>query len=352
MNDDDRGDIHPSTFRPQEPGNPTQLEIDAALFRARRLGILLNKTRTPDGPGAPGCWLGGAPTLPEDIEWPWFTWPRCGGFKTPMRFVAQINLRHLPRLADRADMAQTGTLFFFVDPYGGHFWLYPDSPKDPSTIPCRVIHVDADVSACPPRPMPDIPDLPEFPRPDAPELALEYLLPSACKALPGGPRWREYIDFNGDLKGIRENLPGPEVYRRWAFDFLVYESFANPEHLGIEGTQVFIREILANQERLGLLMEDRYDGADRKECGPEYRARAHMFNDIGWTQTPYFCHEHTELFELFDLPPDEPPIRLLAILDDQGETGFRFYYWIVFYIREADLKAGRFDKVFVVWENT
>ncbi|MEM8793399.1 MAG: DUF1963 domain-containing protein, partial [Pseudomonadota bacterium] len=91
------------------PTEPTQTEIDAMLFRCRRPGILLNKTLRPDDPGLPGCWLGGRPTLPPEIEWPWDD--VTGG--TPMRFLGQINLAQIPPVAAYPEMPRTGTLFFF-----------------------------------------------------------------------------------------------------------------------------------------------------------------------------------------------------------------------------------------------
>lgn len=55
---------------PSQQKTLSQTEMDALLLQARQLGILLLKTPHADGPGVPGCWLGGEPTLPPEIDWP------------------------------------------------------------------------------------------------------------------------------------------------------------------------------------------------------------------------------------------------------------------------------------------
>lgn len=72
-----------------------QAEIERAVDEMRRPALFLDKTPTPDATGAAGCWLGGLPTLPATVNWPWF---RFGGADlVPMDFLAQINLAELPR---------------------------------------------------------------------------------------------------------------------------------------------------------------------------------------------------------------------------------------------------------------
>lgn len=72
---------------------PSQDEIDAAVEAARRPALLLNKMKFPDEPGEPGCWLGGAPTLPPECEWPHH---QIADRHIPLHFIARINLATVP----------------------------------------------------------------------------------------------------------------------------------------------------------------------------------------------------------------------------------------------------------------
>jgi uncharacterized protein YwqG len=93
------------------------LDIPMLLDQARRPGIYIVKMPPrSDAPGAPGCWFGGEPTLPVDIEWPsYFPISGMKDFMVPMQFLAQINLAALPRSGDFPNLPKTGTLFFFYD---------------------------------------------------------------------------------------------------------------------------------------------------------------------------------------------------------------------------------------------
>lgn len=125
---------------------PTQEEIYQAIEDARRPALLLNKTKFADGPGEPGCWLGGEPTLPPHIDWPY---QEVEGISSPLYFIVQINLARVPRSEGFPDVPETGTLFFFFDPT---FW----------TTDAKVIYVDEDASVFPPTAMPDLPDVNDF----------------------------------------------------------------------------------------------------------------------------------------------------------------------------------------------
>lgn len=118
---------------------PTQEEIDQAIEDARRPALLLNKTKFPDGPGEPGCWMWGQPTLPPEVDWPH---QEINGLPWPLFFHAQIDLARVPRRPEFPKVPNTGTLFFFHDPVF-------------STEDSKVIYVADDVSKVPPRTMPD-----------------------------------------------------------------------------------------------------------------------------------------------------------------------------------------------------
>jgi Domain of unknown function (DUF1963) len=83
---------------------------------------------------APGIWfrryprkastskLGGAPTLPLDIEW-----PRQLETGTPLHFLAQVDLSHLPPTPLEANpngpaLPRSGVLFFFADMVEEMLW--------------------------------------------------------------------------------------------------------------------------------------------------------------------------------------------------------------------------------------
>lgn len=153
---------------------PTQEEIDQAIEDARRPALLLNKTKFPDDPGEPGCWLGGAPTLPPDIEWPYH---EVEGVMSPLYFVTQINLTRVQASISFPSLPDRGTLFFFYDP----MFL---------TFHGKVIYVEEDVSICQPRRMPSLP----------------------------GPE--DFLD-DPSVHGLAE----PPHFSRWNFDFLDFDTF-------------------------------------------------------------------------------------------------------------------------------
>ena len=67
-----------------------------------------------DGIGSSGCWIGGEPTLPLDVEWPYYDVPN--GPPVPMHFAAQIDLSQSPLTFAQTGLPEQGTLFFFYDP--------------------------------------------------------------------------------------------------------------------------------------------------------------------------------------------------------------------------------------------
>ena len=130
----------------------SQAELDAVVNDAKRTGILLVKSPNRDVAGAPGCWLGGEPNLPPEIDWPYFE--ENGVPLAPMHFLGQINLAELPPEATELGLPESGTLFFFYDTiYAPLGWLDRGGSK--------VIYVAEDVSGVPLRPTPELPEVDE-----------------------------------------------------------------------------------------------------------------------------------------------------------------------------------------------
>lgn len=129
-----------------------QLTIDEHLERASLHGVLLLKTARPDAPGAPGCWFGGWPTMPETLDWPTYDDYEYG--ELPLVFLAQISLAELAKVQHDNQLPKTGTLFFFFDPLRASI----DGFDFGGTA---VLYTSDDVSELPEREMPDYPDFPE-----------------------------------------------------------------------------------------------------------------------------------------------------------------------------------------------
>ncbi|MEM1276886.1 MAG: DUF1963 domain-containing protein [Pseudomonadota bacterium] len=277
------------------PTEPTQTEIDAMLFRCRRPGILLNKTLRPDDPGLPGCWLGGRPTLPPEIEWP-------VEHELPMRFLAQIDLSQIPPVAFYPEMPRTGTLFFFYEP------VFSDYMNDPA-YGHRVIYVDAEVSHHKPREVPPMPEVA-----------------------------REYDEY--DEAERRE-------YSRWHFDLLPYETFAVHWSIPHEVSVHVIRTRMAAIKALKASCEDRLT--------PVSKFSPHSVFGTCRRDEPQegrFAYRTGEPFEPADpLKFTNPLVRLLAIFDDFDLRVGLHTASIGFWISRENLRARNFEATLLIGDD-
>ena len=133
----------------EKPREMTDDEIEDLVNESRIEGYFLHMDWPQTAPGAPGCWFGGDPNLPPDIEWPSygeFINDEDEAFE-PMLFLAQVNCAELPVIEHRPEIPQSGTLFFFHDV---SFYSGDDAHKG------TVIYVDEDVSNYPSRVPPKI----------------------------------------------------------------------------------------------------------------------------------------------------------------------------------------------------
>ncbi len=141
------GDLDTLWARVKADEQLSESEVRLVLSLAQRPGLLLLKLAPDDPRRLPGCWLGGEPTLPDSIEWPWSILD--GRRTSPMHFMGQIDLRYLPLLPNFSELPTFGTLFFFCDNIHGELYYYEGASK--------VIYVPDDVSRYSKRQTPDMP---------------------------------------------------------------------------------------------------------------------------------------------------------------------------------------------------
>ena len=273
---------------------PSQEEIDAAVKAARRPAVLLNRTKFPDDPGEPGCWIRGEPSLPPEVEWPFHN---VRGTRAPLHFVAQVNLARVPRSDDFPAVPETGTVFFFCDQ------LF-------RTYDSRVVFCEEDVSTVPPRAMPELPQDDRF--------------------------WEDpELFFNDDfLDGKRR----AKIPKKWNFDFLHIDRF---DETSVKNRQLEWAIMDASQEALEVFKEQTRDRWGTPEPGSLQRmpAPTYMF---GWENTGDVYVRIREDKRFAHLPRDGTAVLLLSM---SGAIVLNF--WII----QEDLEACAFHRAFMTEED-
>ncbi|WP_425101454.1 DUF1963 domain-containing protein [Tropicibacter sp. S64] len=274
-------------------------EYFALRDAARRPALLLDKMPRPDMPGAPGCWLGGLPTLPSDIAWPWFTYH--GRPLAPMHFVAQIDLAQLPNLEGLPARSTTGTLFFFVSPILNQ--LLDGNGCGPKG---HVFYVAGDVSRLAPRPMPAFPDFADFPN------------------LVEG--WEVHYEETRTTS-----------LDRWNIGFRPFENLERVDDRRTAVTRRIGEEQSEIMDALSAEAVSRLAGATRMT---DYAALHRMFGlCMGSPRTPD--------------PTDAKSGKCrLLLLDWDADIGYYDYLtrWTSFWIGRDDLEHGRFERAFLEFE--
>ena len=269
-------------------------EIEELIEEAKREGFLLCKTTHPEGPGAPGCWLGGLPTLPENLEWP--LTQGSGIPDIPLHFVAQINLASLPLHDGHPAMPRTGTLFFFIDPIFGPSFEY-------SASTAVVLYSTEDVSSVPERQMPPI-DL------------------ASCST----------DDMSWDY---RRNPPHAFGLKKWNIKFVSrvgYDEhlFRDPDYENPEAEAAVVQLKVDENDRLRKVLKEHYSGGDKRAthsmlAGPNSRGERYDGSISYMT--------------------DEIP--LLSVRADTS-IGLKLQEeWVVFWIKENALSSADFASVVV-----
>lgn len=251
-------------------------------------GFLLQKTQRPDGPGAEGCWFGGKPTLPEDIEWPW-TKKAHEQPSIPLHFIAQIKLDSVPWHDGLPEMPRTGTLFFFADTLFGPAEEYRhDSVK--------IVYAAQDVASVPERSMP-----PGFPKVET--------LPFKSHGYEFG-RTAQYRKWNF------------EFVPRVAYDWWKCERYAQE----IDGLARTVgKKLFEEEERLETISDCKHS----MFAGPHPRRPDEKVEPYTWT---------TEKIPLLGLMDDDDLGFWVSICD----------YGLVFNVAKDQLKDGIFDPVFAM----
>ncbi len=275
-------------------------ELEQMLDYARMPSILVVKTPAQGLAGAPGCWLGGAPTLPLKIDWPWTVLSVDGEEKrlNPMNFVGQFDLAQLPLTEGMPNLPTRGTLFFFVD-----FVRYVEQNEAFKTY--AVIFVENDVSDTPPRTHPNWPD-----------------------------------DFEAVDETYWWNENPITSFERWnvtfqSYDDYEYERFPNAAYWqyaikkSIEAGEQLRRR--AHRDQQPQMPTGRFE--DLQKFGKRRREEPLQHGFFG----PSLLHSN------------EPVIRLFSIQSD-SDLGFSSEP-LGFFIHPDDLTAARFDKAYAFTEN-
>jgi uncharacterized protein YwqG len=299
----------------------TPEDLDALIRSKQKPGIVLQRTPRQTDEGAPGCWLGGEPTLPPEIEWPVFNPKKFLGddIAIPMHFFAQINLAHLPDVPGLPEIPRKGTLFIFYDPAVafGPEAVGTDSLR--TGAGARLIYVDGDVSQIPRRTVPEMP-----------ELDLE----DDCLVSP-----------------VYEGSTGFEF---WPFEFVVVETW--PEYSNDPLINGYPREgddSLSISHRVDELRRQQIAELDALAGGHRH------LNTKDYSVSPQFMFGASRLqrFPSYAFASHGPSELsddhvLLLTLDGDPEIGQWFFNDVRwgFWIPRGDLKTANFENV-SVWED-
>lgn len=263
------------------------------LEQARWPGVFLRKTAHADGPGTPGCWLGGEPTLPAELDWPWYETEQ--GYSVPMHFLAQIDLAEVAHSGDFPGLLEAGTLFFFHDPIYAPVLGFRDGGS-------KTFFVERSVAGCSPRTMPDIPS----------EL---------------DERMFSFYYAQRRTKG----------HRKWALQLESHDFVDEHAFLDDEFWQAALkRRVESFDELKAVTATDRFP------------SKAKRWSDLdGWSQNfaPHRMLAGSTYPDAFEAPDFVP---LLTVVSD-ADIGFQHgdHEDAVFWISCADLQEGNFDAVFL-----
>lgn len=265
-------------------------EVDELVEKSKREGFLLCKTSRAKA--APGCYLGGLPTLPERYEWPHSNAVEIP--PVPLHFVGQIDLAAVPEGDNLPEAPRQGTLFFFVDPIFGSSFEFRGGTA-------AVIYCEDDLTNVPDRPMPEV----DF------------------AALPQDGMNRDY----------RKN-PKASPFQRWDVLFeprVSYDAnfFLDPDFGDPDAEEKAIDLGLEEKSRLKKMLSVRSPHTDKALhsmfAGPDSMGRL-IAGSVSY---------ETDLIPLVSLKPDSSLVWVHP------------HEWVVFWITPDDLKNSKFSEVYV-----
>ncbi|MFG5380675.1 DUF1963 domain-containing protein [Yoonia sp. R2-816] len=314
-------------------------EIDGYLSRIRQQAAVLLRTTNQTDLGMPGCWFGGEPSLPADIEWPVYNcpWPKV---VIPMHFIFQINLRYVPKSLGFPDYPDTGILFVFVEPIlASEDESSPISPL--LTGQCaRVIYIPEDVSRCRPRKAPPLPDLDE-----------EH---------PPAGTIREAIQYE-DYLYMRETygVTTATGLHRWPMNFVVVDTY--PEH-DIIKMQNPSQDVTTYESKELRYKTDALNEKVLDECSFYQLDREKENGDLRYLKVPHWMfgsprsHQFPSKEAIKNADADgecprltEQHIVLFRLLSDDPNIGYSYRNLnnLVFWINKQDLAFGNFDNILI-----
>lgn len=247
--------------------------------------------------------FGGKPDVPRGFEWPYFETDTFDDKKVkprPLAFLAQFNLSEISRYDTENLLPRSGTLAFFYE-LGSQRWGF--DPKDKGCAKVYWFHEWEDLSPA------------EFPE----DLAEDFRLPAIDITAKAEKSYPSNEDFY-----LRRN-----DYRQTIDDF---ETAA--KNLGAEYPD--------NRSKL-FGWADVIQGNMTSEC--ELIARGYTSDEV-WNGDNFPKEE----LEKIETAADE--WTLLFQLDTVEQEGFELMFGddgrIYFYIRKEDLRAKRFDRIWLV----
>ncbi len=299
----------------------TDDEIEAWMARRRQPAIAMLHTAKPDDEGTPGCWFGGDPTLPPDVEWPIYK-HRQSGLELPHHFLAQINLAYVPQVLGLPPLPKKGTLFVFYEQRLAPIGIFDEEATPPlqSGEGARVIFVDHDTSTYPTRRPPPMPDL---------------------SVLPEDQQWPYQFETTS--------------YQKWNFEFVVVETYPNPMCDNPFPSRDLPWGCLSRVNALEAaeqeqLIKRRFGCTRLEDCGVVEIPLHYIFGAADTRRMPTKDAVGKYAYQRHLRPISEDHIQLFKFAcDDIGKHSLQAKPE-TFWINRNDLETQNFDDI-IVWED-
>ncbi len=311
-------------------------EMDDFTRQIAKPTLFMIRTENQTDTGVPGCFYGGQPTLPSDIDWPVFHCP-SPPVDIPMQFICQIDFEQVPRLPGLPDFPEGGTLFVFIETLVAAEYfltdvepehlkedalLYGEQPLLTGEGAC-VIYVPDSVSHCPPRQIPPLPHIVESP-------SLQ-------------------TDTHIQLPEYRQQAPA--FAQKWPFTFVVGETYPDRNFLTQKGEFDNLDRYFCNRDFLQIL--------EAKIQDIQGQARDGINGDLANFRPPHYLFGAPDFYTYFnkdsvrlDLFPNhqvltDEHIPLIHFESQDPALGYDYgsSERISIWITKDDLKECRLEEV-------